>query len=239
MFEEDDEDWSELVAARLEVVTRRIAKAAHKVDRAADSVTLLPVTKTLPAKRLVPVVELGYKALGENRVQELKEKAQELEGLGVSWEMIGRMQTNKAGQVARVADVVQSVDSVRLARSLDRGAHAAGRKLAVLIQANTSGEESKTGFDPLEVPEALDHILGLEHLEVRGLMTMAPFGASDYVVRSTFAALRELRTKLRETYGPSLPLPVLSMGMSEDFETAIEEGSTLVRIGSAIFGPRS
>ena len=236
--EADLSAWTEQLAQNLLSVNQRIEEAVAKSGRVPGAVTLLPVTKTIPAERLLPLVDLGYTAFGENRIQEIRGKVQELEGFPISWQMIGRLQTNKAGQVARACDVVQSVDSLRLAQSLSRGAVAADRQLKVLLQVNTSGEETKTGFTPQTVLPALGEVLDLPNLSVGGLMTMAPLTDDLTLVRTTFAGLRETRDKLVKEYGQSAPLPELSMGMSHDFEIAIEEGATLVRIGSAIFGPR-
>ncbi len=236
--EADLSAWAEMLAQNLLSVNSRIEQAVAKSGRVPGAVSLLPVTKTIPAERLIPLVDMGYTAFGENRVQEIQGKAKELEGFPISWQMIGRMQTNKAGQIARVADVVQSVDSIRLAEALSRGATAADRELTVLLQVNTSGEESKTGFSTETVTPALEQILGLKGLHVAGLMTMAPFSSDQGLVRQTFADLREVRDSLAKEFGRAAPLPELSMGMSHDFEIAIEEGATMVRIGSAVFGPR-
>lgn len=227
------------IADRLDEVRHRINEAALRSGRAPGAVTLLPVTKTVPAERLLELPSLGYSSFGENRVQELRAKSEELAGLDIDWQLIGRLQTNKAGQAARLANVVQSVDSLRLAQSLSRGAQAAGRELSILLQVNTSGEHAKAGFAPAEVPLALEQIVPLPALTVQGFMTMAPFEADEAKLRQTFGGLRDLRDRLAPRFeGSGAELHDLSMGMSGDYERAIEEGATIVRVGSAIFGAR-
>lgn len=227
------------IADRLDQVRHRINEAALRSGRNPDAVTLLPVTKTVPAERLRELPSLGYTSFGENRVQELRTKSEELAGLDIDWQLIGRLQTNKAGQAARLANVVQSVDSLRLAQSLSRSAEAAGRELSILLQVNTSGEGAKAGFAPAEVPVALEQIAPLPALTVKGFMTMAPFEADEATLRQTFGGLRDLRDRLAPQFeGSGAELHDLSMGMSGDYELAIEEGATIVRVGSAIFGAR-
>lgn len=218
--------------ARLDSVCQRIAAAAEASGRAPESVRLLPVTKNVPVETLRELYALGYPHMGENRVQELRKKAAEMDDLPVEWAMIGHLQTNKAGAVSRLVTEVQSVDSLRVAEALSRNLVTAGRSVKALMQVNTSGEEAKYGFTPAEAAETLSEIRTLPGLDLRGFMTMAPFTSDTDLVRNTFRRLRELRDDLAPE------LPELSMGMSGDFETAIEEGATVVRIGGAIFGPR-
>ncbi len=232
------------VTASVARVRQRIQAAAHRVGRDPREIRLLPVTKTVPAQRLRVLPELGLRHFGENRVQEIREKSAELANLGVEWTVIGHLQTNKAKLAARLATEVQSVDSLKVALALDAATHRLlsegerDRPLSVLLQVNVSGEESKHGFRPEETADALARIQELSGVKVRGLMTMAPFTEDQEMVRRTFAGLRELRDEL--TGGnPEAELRELSMGMSHDYQIAIEEGATIVRVGSAIFGPRT
>lgn len=223
------------LAANLEAVRQRIAEAAHRVGRSAADIRLLPVTKFVPAQRLRALAELGCREMGENRVQEVDSKATELADLGIDWVLIGHLQTNKARTVARICTEIQSLDSLRLAQALDRHLQECGRTMTALIEVNTSGEDAKSGFEPAALPDALAQIRALPNLRVRGLMTMARLSDDPEVPRASFRMLRELRDSLQSPND----LPELSMGMSGDFEVAIEEGATTVRVGSAIFGARS
>lgn len=210
--------------SNLHTVLENISRAAHAAGRSPDEITLLPVTKYYDLAQIQELIDAGVTHMGENRPQQLAERAQLFPH--INWVMIGRLQTNKAGLIARHASECQSVDSLRLARALDRRLD---RVLPILLQVNVSGEESKTGFAPQQVPEALEAVETLEHLDVRGFMTMAPHSDDPTVARKTFHELRELRDKLAPT------LPELSMGMSGDFPQAIAEGATIVRVGSALF----
>ncbi|MSS84675.1 YggS family pyridoxal phosphate-dependent enzyme [Actinomycetaceae bacterium WB03_NA08] len=210
--------------SNLHTVLENISRAAQAAGRSPDEITLLPVTKYYDLAQIQELIDAGVTRMGENRPQQLAERAQLFPQ--INWVMIGRLQTNKAGLIARYASECQSVDSVRLARALDRRLD---RALPILLQVNISGEESKTGFAPQQVPEALEVAEGLEHLDVRGFMTMAPHSDDPTVARETFRKLRELRDKVAPT------LPELSMGMSGDFPQAIAEGATIVRVGSALF----
>ncbi|MFP4055712.1 MAG: YggS family pyridoxal phosphate-dependent enzyme [Candidatus Brocadiia bacterium] len=216
-------------------VRRRMADARHRAGRRPDDVRLVAVTKTVGPDAIRALQALGLREIGENRVQDALRKQETLEGrLGLRWHMIGHLQTNKARHALRLFDAVDSVDSVRLARELDRRAARDGLgPVPVLLECNVSGEGTKHGFPPGELPAALDAILPLERLAVEGLMTMAPLVADAEATRPLFAALRELAEEARRRTGR--PLPHLSMGMTQDFEVAIEEGATMVRIGSALF----
>jgi hypothetical protein len=223
-------------AARVAAVRARIDAAAARAGRDPGEVRLLPVSKTVPSDRLHAAVAAGMTLLGENKVQEAARKSQELVDLGVSWALIGHLQTNKARDVVAFATEFHALDSVRLAEALDRRLRAAGRGLDVFVQVNTSAEESKSGLPPEEVLGFLAELPRFETLRVRGLMTLAIRSDDAERVRACFRLLRALRDRARDQdlIGPG----ELSMGMSGDYEMAIEEGATTVRVGQAIFGAR-
>lgn len=214
--------------SNLHTVLENISRAAQAAGRSADEITLLPVTKYYDLEQIQELIDAGVTRMGENRPQQLAERAQLFPH--INWVMIGRLQTNKAGLIARYASECQSVDSLKVAHALDRRLD---RVLPILLQVNVSGEESKTGFAPEKVPEALEAVESLEHLNVRGFMTMAPQSDDPRVAQETFRKLRELR----DTVAPSMP--ELSMGMSGDYPQAIAEGATVVRVGSALFSAAS
>ncbi|MGO1591691.1 MAG: YggS family pyridoxal phosphate-dependent enzyme [Ancrocorticia sp.] len=220
-------------------VQARIDEAAKRVGRDPANVRLLPVSKTIPADRLRLAIEAGCHILGENKVQEASRKHAELIDEDVAWAIIGHLQTNKARDVASFASEFHALDSLHLAEKLDRRLDAAGRSLDVYVQVNTSGEDSKYGMPPEELEGFLKRLASFETLKVRGLMTLAVFSSDREKVRDCFRLLRTLRDQARQS-GPELIGPgELSMGMSGDFEDAIEEGSTVVRVGQAIFGERA
>lgn len=218
-------------------VHRRIAAAAARVGRDDSSVRLLPVSKTVDENRLRNAIAAGCRQLGENKVQEAKRKWQNLVDLDVSWSVIGHLQTNKAKDVARFADEFQALDSLRVAEALDRRLQLEGRSLDVFVQVNTSGEASKFGLEPDQTLELLRQLPRFQTLRVQGLMTLAILSGEDARVRSCFRLLRELRDQAWDA--DLAGAGELSMGMSGDFEAAIEEGATVVRVGQAIFGARS
>jgi len=224
------------IEANLAAVHRRIDDAARRVGRDPGGIRLLPVSKTVPEERIRSAVAAGCLDLGENKVQEAKRKAENLADLGVRWSLIGHLQTNKAKDVAAFAHEFQALDRHRAAAALDRRLQSANKELRVYVQVNTSGEESKYGLPPEEALPFLKELPAYSSLKVQGLMTLAVFSADIERVRRCFAVLRHLRDEAREEglVGPG----ELSMGMSGDFETAIEEGATCVRVGQAIFGPR-
>lgn len=221
------------ISANLAAVNQRVETAAQRAGRDPAEIRLLPVTKFVPEERLRELARLGYLEMGENRVQEMQRKAEHLADLDVSWILIGKLQRNKARVTAQVATEIHSLDSLRLANTLNRHLEALDRTMPVLLQVNTSGEETKSGFSPAEALAAYEEIRALPHLDIRGLMTMARPSEDSEVVRASFTQLRELRDRLSPT-----DLPELSMGMSGDMEIAIEEGATIIRVGSAIFGAR-
>lgn len=226
-----------MLAENFKHVTEQLKIACEKVGRDADSVSLLPVSKTFPSEVIAEAVALGYRRFGENKAQELKQKAIELEALNLSWVIIGHLQTNKAKEVAKYADEIQSLDRLDLAVALDKRLQKEGRAIDALIQVKSSTEETKTGMLPEEVPAFLEALKGFDTLRIKGFMTIAENTPDQEIVRACFRNVRQLAEKMREQTG--LALPVLSMGMSGDFEIAIAEGATEVRIGSAIFGKRS
>ena len=245
-------DWAdEALAARARDIRGRIAAAAQRAGRSPSSVTLVAVTKTIPIERMLSAAALGLTVFGENRIQEARDKRARLEDLAQSdhrvarlmaqtrWELIGHLQTNKAARALDLFDRVQSVDSVRLAEALSARAVALDRALPILLEVNAGGEASKSGFTPNELEDAARAIATLPALRIEGLMTVAPIVTNPEQARPVFRSLRELRDHLRAAIPPKVgDWTELSMGMSDDFEIAIEEGATLVRIGRGLFGER-
>ncbi|UTX54026.1 YggS family pyridoxal phosphate-dependent enzyme [Leucobacter aridicollis] len=219
-------------------VRENIARAAAGVGRSAADVQLLPVSKTVPEDRVRLAVAAGCTQLGENKVQEAKRKSENLADLGVEWSVIGHLQTNKARDVAAFASEFQALDSLRAAAALDRRLQAAGRGLDVYVQVNTSAEPQKYGLPPEDLEAFLRELPQYNSLRVRGLMTLALFTSDIPRVRTCFALLRTLRDRMRELDPALVGDGGLSMGMSGDYEVAIEEGATCVRVGQAIFGAR-
>ncbi|MEI7252293.1 YggS family pyridoxal phosphate-dependent enzyme [Pectobacterium versatile] len=223
----------------LAAVQMRIAAACHRVGRDPATVRLLPVSKTKPESRLRMAHAAGCRILGENKVQEAFRKWETMQDLAdLQWSVIGHLQTNKAKLVARFATEFQALDSLRLAEALDRRLQIEGRSLDVFVQVNTSGEASKYGLSPEDVPAFIQALPAFPTLRVRGLMTLALFSSEAERVRQCFIRLRNLRDKLQQNAPVGIGLDELSMGMSGDFEIAIEEGATVVRVGQAIFGAR-
>ena len=224
----------------LAAVQQRIASACQRVGRDSASVRLLPVSKTFDEAHLRLAYAAGCRLLGENKVQEAQRKWKAMDDLtDLQWSVIGHLQTNKVNQVARFACEFQALDSLRVAEALDRRLQIEGRQLDVFVQVNTSGEVSKYGLTPEEVADFLRALPAFSALRVRGLMTLALFSADVARVRPCFVLLRELRERLRQDAPAGVGLEELSMGMSGDFEIAIEEGATVVRVGQAIFGARA
>jgi pyridoxal phosphate enzyme (YggS family) len=220
-------------------VHARIGAACTKAGRDAAGVRLLPVSKTVSEQRIRNAYAAGCRTLGENKVQEAHRKWQALSDLpDLRWTIIGHLQTNKAKQVAEFASQFQALDSLRVAEALDRRLQALGRSLDVLVQVNTSSEPSKFGLPPDDVEAFVRQLPAFSSLRVRGLMTLALFSDDASKVRPCFVRLRELRDRLRQSAPAGIEMDELSMGMSGDYELAIEEGSTIVRVGQAIFGAR-
>lgn len=227
------------IAANLAAIDARIGAACERAGRGRDEVRLLPVSKTRPASDVLAAQAAGYTRFGENRVQEAEAKASEVAeagGVGVTWAVIGHLQTNKAKQLVRFADEFQALDSAKVAAELDKRLDAADRTLEVLLEVNTSGEESKFGVSPAHVVAFARELRSFERLDVRGLMTIATNTFDADRVGACFDDLAGLRQRLRDELGGDYP--ELSMGMSGDFELAIARGATCVRIGTAIFGAR-
>jgi hypothetical protein len=222
-----------------ETLERNLAGVRERIDAACDragrdpaAVRLVAVTKTVAADVARALAELGVRDLGENRVQEAKRKQGALADLDVAWHMIGHLQTNKAKDAARRFALIHSVDSVHVAQALDRRGELEDKAVDVLVQVNVSGEESKYGLDAETAAATVREIVAFEHLSVRGLMTMAPFVDDPETVRPVFRELRKLADYLGDD---GLALTELSMGMTQDFEVAIEEGATIIRVGTALF----
>lgn len=229
------------IAQNIARVRERIEQAAGRVRRDPQAITLMAVSKTVDPERIRQAMQAGIRVFGENRVQEFAEKFPDASSRQrAEWRLIGHLQTNKAGKAVEIFDAVDSVDSLRLAEKLDRAAAAANRILPVLIEINAGGEQSKSGV-PLDSPQLEELLQGmekLEHLQVRGLMAVPPFTADPEAARPYFRLLRDLRDKIAMRKLPRIQMDTLSLGMSHDFEVAIEEGSTCVRVGTAIFGER-
>ncbi|MGH8073618.1 MAG: YggS family pyridoxal phosphate-dependent enzyme [Lysobacter sp.] len=224
----------------LTAVRARIATACRKVGRDPAEVRLLPVSKTVDEARIRMAYAAGCRFLGENKVQEAHGKWESMADLAdLRWSVIGHLQTNKARVVAQFADEFQALDSLRLARELDRRLQSEGRALDVFVQVNSSGEESKYGLLPDKVAAFVRELPAFSALRVRGLMTLAALSADVDRVRACFVLMRELRDRLRQELDAASGIEQLSMGMSGDYEMAIEEGATVIRVGQAIFGARA
>jgi len=224
---------------RLEHIRKRIGRVACACGRDPESIQLVAVSKTVSAVRVQEAIDAGVTILGENYIQEAREKINTLSAFDVSWHLIGHLQTNKAKYAVRFFDLIHTVDRYKLARELDKQAQKIDKIQSILVQVNISGELTKSGCAPEETGNLLKQISQLENIRVEGLMTMPPFFDQPQKVRPFFAALCEMRQEIIARRIPGISMDELSMGMTGDFETAIEEGATMVRIGTAIFGPRS
>jgi len=214
-----------------------IAEAARRSGRPASEIRLMAVTKTVDDGRILAAMRAGVEIIGENYVQEAKRKLEKLEKQG-EWHLIGRLQTNKAKYAVHLFDMIHSVDRMELAAELDRRARSAGRVIPILIEVNISGEESKSGVPLNSAPDLIRLVAPLNNLLIRGLMTMPPWFDDPEESRPYFRALRELRDKIAREAIPRVEMRELSMGMTDDYVVAIEEGATIVRIGRGIFGER-
>jgi hypothetical protein len=223
---------------RLQQIRQRIRQAAESCNRDADSVRLVTVSKTIAAEIVKEAIDAGVTILGENYVQEARDKFKALVQYPVSWHFIGHLQSNKAKYAVRLFDLIHSVDSLKLARELNKQAGKVDKIQQILLQVNISAEDTKSGISTDEAPRLIAEISQLKNLAVKGLMTMPPYFYQPEKVQPFFAALRELRDQIKEQSLPNVSLDELSMGMTGDFEVAIKEGATLVRIGTAIFGER-
>ncbi len=232
------EQQLEEIRNNLTTIQQKITDTCIKTGREPSSVRLLPVTKTVPAERLRIAYSAGCLEMGENKVQEAREKSQILEDLDIKWCVIGHLQTNKVKYITRFAHEFQALDSLKIAAELDKRLQAAGRGMDVYVQVNSSGETSKFGLSPDEVENFVKQLPNYSSLQIKGLMTLAVFSPDLERVRACFIRMRELQEKLRQNAPDGLLFNELSMGMSGDFELAIEEGATVVRVGQAIFGKR-
>jgi len=225
------------VARNIEIIRERIAAAAARAGRREEEVRLMAVTKTVDDRRIAAAIAAGVDIIGENYVQEAKRKI-EIMGRSREWHLIGHLQTNKAKYAVRLFDMIHSVDRMEVARELNRRAAGENRLLQILVEVNVSGEATKRGVPREEAINLVKEIAPLEHLTIRGLMTMAPWSDNPEDARPFFAALRILGERIAAAGIPGVKMEELSMGMSGDFEVAVEEGATIVRIGRFLFGER-
>ena len=219
----------------LEIINEKIKKAALKVNRKPEKIKLVAVTKTATAEQIKEAINAGVKIIGENRVQDAKEKYQILTA-DIEWHLIGHLQTNKAKYAVEIFNCIHSVDSIKLAQEIDKRSKQFRKIMDVLVEVNVSGEKSKYGIKPEEVEPFLKEISEFPRIKVRGLMTIAPIVEDKEEVRPYFRKLRELYKEIKSKNIENVKMNWLSMGMTEDFEIAIEEGANMVRIGRGIFG---
>lgn len=224
------------IAVNLARIRERIARASERAGRRVDEITLVAVSKTFSAEAIRAAYEAGLRHFGENRVQEWEGKQPRVAGLNATWHLIGHLQSNKARRAARLFSRVDSVDALELASKLDAFAAEEGKRLPILIEVHLGNEETKTGVAESDLWPLAEGVVALPRLELLGLMAIPPFLDEPELVRSYFCKLRELRDDLSRRLARALP--VLSMGMSHDFEVAIEEGATEIRVGTALFGDR-
>lgn len=227
-----------LLAEQWQDVERRVASAARRSGRAPADIKVVAVTKTVPPEVVREALGLGLLDLGENRVQEALAKQSAVGRHAATWHLIGSLQTNKARRAVESFDLIHSLDRLELAEALDRAGESTGARADVLIQVNVAGEAAKHGLPPAELPDFVRRVLSYGHLRLRGLMTIAPLAADPEEARPVFGRLRQLFLQVAEESAVGSPWQWLSMGMSQDFEVAIEEGANLVRIGTALFGRR-
>ncbi|HLF84033.1 MAG TPA: YggS family pyridoxal phosphate-dependent enzyme [Blastocatellia bacterium] len=229
---------AESIRARLAHVHERIARAALRAGRSPEEVTLIAVSKTFDPASVQLAVDAGVRNLGENRVLEAADKFQKVRGDGLRWHLIGHLQSNKARQAILTFDVIHTVDSRELAQRLDRIAGEEAKRPVVLVQVDLAREPAKSGVDETGLPDVVETLDVAENLDFRGLMTLPPFFDEPEETRGYFRRLRGILESLNQQRAPERRLTELSMGMSHDFEVAIEEGATMVRVGTAIFGAR-
>lgn len=226
-----------MIAENYKKVLEQVKSAALRAGRNSDEITLVVVTKTWPVETIEEVIRAGARVLGENYVQEALPKVEAI-GDRVEWHFIGHLQSNKAKFVANRFNMIESVGSISLAKELNKQAEKQGIDIDVLVEVNTGGEESKSGIEPEDIEKLLKEISQFNRIKVKGLMTIPPYFSNPEDSRPYFKRLRELRDKLSNLGIPNISFQHLSMGMSNDFEVAIEEGATIVRVGTAIFGER-
>lgn len=226
------------IAQRLSEIQARIARAAERAGRSPGDIQLVAISKTRTVPEIVEAIHAGVQIIGENRVQEAAQKRPHI-ALPVHWHLVGHLQRNKVKKAIDLFDLIHSLDSLPLAEALDRRALERGSPVEVLVQVNTSGEPSKFGIAPCDALHFIEQMAHRKGIVVRGLMTIGLFEADMDKVRPCFERLRRLKEEVEAQGIPTIRMDVLSMGMTNDFEVAIEEGATMVRIGTAIFGPRS
>jgi hypothetical protein len=226
------------IGDRVRRVLEQVACAARASGRAEESVLLVGATKTVPAERIREAMAAGLKIAGENRLQEALPKIQALRGEPIRWHFIGQLQRRKVRSIVGAFDLIHSVDSLELAQEIDRRAGAAGHRQEVLLEVNLGEEATKAGFHPAGLEDVLGRVGGLPHVSVKGLMTIPPASRDPEQARPYFRQLRELAERLSRLAVPAVSMHELSMGMSNDFVVAIEEGATMIRVGTAIFGMR-
>lgn len=223
------------IRENLERIKEKIRVKSELVGRDPQEITLVAVTKTVEADRIEEAIAAGVNIIGESRIQEAKEKYRKVESR-IIWHLVGHLQRNKAKDAVKIFDLIHSVDSAELAKEIDKQAKKIGKIQKILVEANVSGEESKYGLNPEGVIAFLQEVSGLPNIKVKGLMTMAPFYENPEDCRPCFRKLRELIEEVKAKNIKNVEMTYLSIGMSNDFEVAIEEGSNMVRIGRAIFG---
>lgn len=226
------------IKENLEEINKKITAAAEKSGRKREDVLLLGVTKTIDVERIKEMIDCGVKSLGENKVQEVMDKYDAI-GEGVDWHLIGHLQTNKVKYIIDKVKLIHSVDSLKLAEEIDKRAKQHNLKAEILIELNIAGEESKHGIKPEETLELCEKIAKLENVRIRGLMTVAPFVENPQENRKYFAQMRKLFIDIKNKNIDNIDMSYLSMGMTNDYEVAIEEGANIVRIGTGIFGKRN
>lgn len=226
------------VRENIQSVTDRIASAAHRVGRSVGSIELVAISKTKPVSVILEAIDAGITDIGENRVQEAVSKYSQV-NRSVKWHLVGHLQTNKVKQALQMFDLIHSVDSLRLLAEINRRSGQLSRQSDVLVEVNTSGEESKYGLHPNEVRRFMESALECTHVRIKGLMTIGKFLPDPEDVRPSFTLLRKIKETIESQGYPNIQMKYLSMGMTNDFEVAIEEGADMVRIGSAIFGERT
>ena len=227
------------IETRLKHVKDQISEAAVACGRDPETVKLVAVSKTVPTDRILAAIKAGVTDLGENYIQEAREKIEALREENVSWHFIGHLQSNKAKYAVRLFDLIHSIDSLKLAKELNKRAGVLGKAQKILVQVNISGEATKSGIETEQAVRLVRHIAPLENISIQGLMTMPPFFNAPEKVRPYFKALKNLQDLIRDEAIANVHMTELSMGMSGDFAAAIEEGATLVRVGTAIFGERA
>ncbi len=225
------------IRENVQFARNKIAEACRRSGRKSEEIELVAITKTVDVEQINEAIEAGIRVVGENRVQEAWRKFQEV-GEKAHWHMVGHLQTNKVKRVLQFADMIHSVDSVYLAREIQTQAKKLDRTIEILIQVNTSGEESKFGLEPEATIGAIEEVSTLPNLKIKGLMTIGAFLPNPEDVRPCFKLLNDLKERVNERGITSVEIGTLSMGMTNDYEIAIEEGSTMVRVGTAIFGER-